>query len=179
MPPFGEASTVIVPPGKREWLAQVNGKRELWGGVALNTNLNYGNPAVRSAVVDSIVDYARQHPKAYYDICSSTLCQVYGGVTDAEPESDAAIVATAGEVLQSDGVSAYTEFIGGALLILGLLTRLAAGFVAINMFFAFFLVSIHHGLGSFDYTLAFAAIAVMLLFYGPGTLAIDRKLGLT
>jgi putative oxidoreductase len=74
-------------------------------------------------------------------------------------------------------VSAFTELIGGALLILGLLTRLSAMFVAINMLVAFFTVGIHHGLGSFDYTLAFAAIAVMLLFYGPGALAIDRKLG--
>jgi putative oxidoreductase len=74
-------------------------------------------------------------------------------------------------------VSAYAELIGGILLILGLFTRLAAAFIAINMFVAFFTVGIHHGLGSFDYTLAFAAIAVMLLFYGPGALAIDRKIG--
>ncbi len=74
-------------------------------------------------------------------------------------------------------VSAYTELVGGILLILGLLTRLAAAFIAINMFVAFFIVGIHHGLGSFDYSLAFAAIAVMLLFYGPGALAIDRKIG--
>jgi putative oxidoreductase len=74
-------------------------------------------------------------------------------------------------------VSAYTELIGGILLILGLFTRLAAALIAINMLVAFFTVSIHHGLGSFDYTLAFAAIAIMLLFYGPGALAIDRKIG--
>jgi putative oxidoreductase len=74
-------------------------------------------------------------------------------------------------------VSAYAEFIGGILLILGLLTRLSATFVAINMFFAFFLFNIHRGLGSFDYSLAFAAIAVMLLFYGGGALALDRKIG--
>ncbi len=40
-------------------------------------------------------------------------------------------------------VSAFTEFIGGILLVLGLLTRLAAAFVAINMFVAFFTVGIH------------------------------------
>jgi stage II sporulation protein D len=55
-------------------------------------------------------DYAREHPKAYYDICSSTSCQVYGGVGDAEPGSDAAIKATAGEVLEADGAAAFTEF---------------------------------------------------------------------
>jgi putative oxidoreductase len=74
-------------------------------------------------------------------------------------------------------VSAYVEFIGGILLVLGLFTRLAAAFIAINMFVAFFFVNIHRGLGSFDYSLAFAAIAVMLLFYGGGALALDRKIG--
>jgi putative oxidoreductase len=74
-------------------------------------------------------------------------------------------------------VSAYAELVCGILLILGLFTRLAAAFVAINMFVAFFTVGIHRGLGSFDYILAFASIAVMLLFYGPGILALDRKIG--
>ena len=55
-------------------------------------------------------DYARDHPKDYYDICSSTSCQVYGGVGDSQPASDAAIRATARQVLQSDGASAFTEF---------------------------------------------------------------------
>lgn len=50
-----------VPPDKVDWLAQVNGKKELWGGVAVNTNLNYGNPQVRHAVTDAIVKYAGEH----------------------------------------------------------------------------------------------------------------------
>ena len=74
-------------------------------------------------------------------------------------------------------ISAFTEFIGGILLILGLFTRLAAAFVAINMLVAFFTVGIHQGFGSYDYILAFAAIAIMLLFYGAGALALDRKIG--
>jgi len=74
-------------------------------------------------------------------------------------------------------VSAYTELIGGALLILGLLTRFAAGLVAINMFAAFFLVGIYQGFGIYNYILALAALATMLLFYGGGSLSLDRKLG--
>lgn len=74
-------------------------------------------------------------------------------------------------------VSAYTEFIGGILLILGLLTRLAAVFVAINMLAAFFLVGIHQGSGIYNYILALAALALMLAFYGAGSLALDRKIG--
>jgi hypothetical protein len=52
-----------IPAEKRDWLAEVNGKRELWGGVALNTNLNYGNPDVRGAMTGAIVDYAKDHPE--------------------------------------------------------------------------------------------------------------------
>lgn len=74
-------------------------------------------------------------------------------------------------------VSAYTEFVGGILLLLGLLTRLAAALVAINMFTALFTVGIHQGFGIYNYILALAVMAVMLLFCGPGRLAVDRKIG--
>lgn len=76
-------------------------------------------------------------------------------------------------------VSCYTEFVGGILLILGLLTRLAAAFIAVNMFAAFFLVGIHQGFGIYNYILALAVLATMLVFYGPGKLALDRKLGIS
>ncbi|HEY8996594.1 MAG TPA: DoxX family protein [Edaphobacter sp.] len=76
-------------------------------------------------------------------------------------------------------VSAFTEFIGGALLVLGLLTRPSAFFVAINMLVAFFTVGIHQGFGIYNYILALAAIAIMLVFYGGGALALDNKVGLS
>ena len=44
-------------------LAEVNGKRELWGGIPLNTNLCYSNPDVRSRMTDAIVDYCRTNPQ--------------------------------------------------------------------------------------------------------------------
>jgi putative oxidoreductase len=74
-------------------------------------------------------------------------------------------------------VSAYTEFVGGILLILGLLTRFAAALVAINMLVAFFLVGIHQGFGIYNYILALAALGIMLSFYGAGALSLDRKIG--
>lgn len=74
-------------------------------------------------------------------------------------------------------VSAFTQFVGGILLILGLLTRFAAGLVAINMLFAFALVGLHQGFGIYNYILALAALGLMLLFYGPGALALDRNIG--
>jgi putative oxidoreductase len=74
-------------------------------------------------------------------------------------------------------VSAFTELIGGILLIIGLFTRLAAAFVAINMLTAFVTVGIHQGFGIYNYILALAALAIMLLFYGAGALALDRRIG--
>lgn len=74
-------------------------------------------------------------------------------------------------------ISAYTEFIGGILLLLGLFTRLAAALVAINMLVAFFTVGIHEGFGIYNYILALAAIAIMLMLTGAGALGLDRKIG--
>ena len=76
-------------------------------------------------------------------------------------------------------ISALTEFIGGILLILGLLTRFAAFMVACNMLGAILLVTRHHGYTGSEYPLALLVIALMLLFYGAGTLALDRRFGLS
>ena len=76
-------------------------------------------------------------------------------------------------------VSAFTEFIGGILLVLGLLTRLAAAMIAINMLVAFFTVGIHQGFGVYNYILALAALAIMLVCYGAGAFALDRRIGLS
>jgi len=46
-----------------QWLAQLDGKRQLFHGVALNTNLCYGTPEVRSALTDRIAQYAAEHPE--------------------------------------------------------------------------------------------------------------------
>ena len=74
-------------------------------------------------------------------------------------------------------VSALTEFVGGALLLLGLFTRFAAFLVAINMLVALVMVNRHHGYGGSEYSLALFVIALMLFFYGAGVCALDRKLG--
>jgi putative oxidoreductase len=74
-------------------------------------------------------------------------------------------------------VSAFTELLGGVFLLLGLFTRFAAALIAINMLVAFATVGIHQGFGIYNYILALAAIAVMLVFYGAGALSLDRKIG--
>ena len=50
----------------RDMLALVNGKRELWGGVPMNTNLCYSQIGARSAITDSIVDYCKTHEHVNY-----------------------------------------------------------------------------------------------------------------
>jgi putative oxidoreductase len=74
-------------------------------------------------------------------------------------------------------VSALTEFIGGILLILGLLTRFAAFMVSVNMLVALIWVDRHHGYSASEYALALLVIALMLVFYGAGAAALDRKFG--
>lgn len=74
-------------------------------------------------------------------------------------------------------VSALTEFLGGALLIVGLFTRFAAFMIAINMTVALITVNLHKGYASSEYTLALIAMALMLLFYGAGAAATDRRFG--
>jgi putative oxidoreductase len=75
-------------------------------------------------------------------------------------------------------VSALTEFVGGILILLGLLTRFAAFMIAVNMLFAVMLVNRHHGYMGSEYSLALFVIAIMLIFCGAGVLALDRRLGL-
>jgi len=42
-------------------LAEINGKRQLFHGIALNTNLCYGNPETRGIVTDAVVEYAQEN----------------------------------------------------------------------------------------------------------------------
>jgi len=44
----------------------VEGKRELWQGIAANTNLCYANPKARERLAELVLDYARSHPEAHY-----------------------------------------------------------------------------------------------------------------
>jgi len=75
-------------------------------------------------------------------------------------------------------VSALTEFLGGICLILGLLTRLFAFLVAINMLFAIFTATIHRGYAGSELSIELLVMALMLVVSGPGRAALDRKLRL-
>ncbi len=69
--PFGiaglgwDTGDVVIPDDVQPMLAEVNGQRALWGGVPLNTNLCYSNPAVREIMAQDIVRYAREHPEVH------------------------------------------------------------------------------------------------------------------
>jgi putative oxidoreductase len=77
-------------------------------------------------------------------------------------------------------VAAFTEFFGGMLLIIGLLTRVAAFMTAIDMAVAIIKVHLHGGLlgpNSFALPLALFSISVMLVFTGCGWLGLDDFVG--
>jgi putative oxidoreductase len=77
-------------------------------------------------------------------------------------------------------VSAFAEFFGGMLLILGLLTRIAAFLVVIDMSVAIVKVHLHGGMlgnNSFAFPLCCFALALMLVATGPGALALDDLIG--
>ncbi|MCH7633912.1 MAG: DoxX family protein [Proteobacteria bacterium] len=74
-----------------------------------------------------------------------------------------------------------TEFFGGLLVAIGLLTRPAAiGIVAI-MAVAVFQVHLKNGFfwfnGGYEYPLLWGIIGIAILFRGGGALSVDRKIG--
>ena len=77
----------------------------------------------------------------------------------------------------SAAVSAYTEFLGGALILLGLLTRLAAIPLFINMLVATLTVRMKKVAGLDDFVELdeplYALSFVWLFFSGPGPVSLD------
>lgn len=55
-----------IPEETKQYLALVNGKRELYEGVALNTQLCYSNPTVIETVASSVADYCAGHSEVDY-----------------------------------------------------------------------------------------------------------------
>lgn len=52
-----------IADAERELIAEVDGKRELWGGIPINTELCYSNPEARRRMLDVIADWAEAHPE--------------------------------------------------------------------------------------------------------------------
>ena len=79
-------------------------------------------------------------------------------------------------------VSAFTELLGGLLILVGFFTRPAAVAICINLCVAIWKVHLHNGLlGSpdrpgFEFPLAAATLAFALIFFGAGPIALDHVL---
>ena len=76
--------------------------------------------------------------------------------------------------------ASFSEFLGGALILVGLFTRPAAFFVAVTMFVA----SMQHLSGGFfasnkgmEFPLTLAMMALATLFIGPGKYSLDAIFG--
>jgi putative oxidoreductase len=77
-------------------------------------------------------------------------------------------------------VVTLVEFVGGAVLILGLFTRLVAIPLAIEMLVATLLVHLPNGFsvanGGYEFTLVLLAASVALVLASPGEAALDKIL---
>ena len=68
------------------------------------------------------------------------------------------------------------EFIGGLAILLGVLTRIAAGFLAINMIGAILLVKLSKGfIDGYELDLLYLAIMISLMLTGPGNVSIEKN----
>lgn len=70
--PFGIEGTswdvkdYFIPEEAKEYLALINGKRELFGGIPLNTSLCYSNINVRERMTEAIAEYCRENGDVDY-----------------------------------------------------------------------------------------------------------------
>lgn len=74
-------------------------------------------------------------------------------------------------------LSAFIEFLGGLLVLLGLFTRCAAFAICIDLSVAIARVNFHNGLmgdHGYELPLALAALAFGLVFFGGGPIAFDH-----
>ena len=103
--------------------------------------------------------------------------KVFGGL-----HHHAQMVASLGLPAWLGYVSAFTEFLGGLLILVGFFTRIAAFAVFIDLFVAIWKVHLHNGLigtpdrPGYEFALAAAAIAFAIIFFGAGPIAIDHVL---
>ena len=79
------------------------------------------------------------------------------------------------------GIAAFSEFLGGILIIIGLLTRPAAFLIACTMLTAVIGVHWEHGFllsnNGFEYAGTLLLIAISLLILGGGNGSLDQRLG--
>jgi len=97
--------------------------------------------------------------------------KVFGGL-----HKHAEFVASLGMPAWLGYLSAAAEFFGGILLVVGLVTRIAALAVCIDLLVAIFKVHLHNGLlgqNGYQFPLALAAMAFAIIFTGSGPISLD------
>jgi putative oxidoreductase len=100
--------------------------------------------------------------------------KVFGGL-----HHHAQFVASLGLPAWLGYVSSFTEFLGGILVLAGFFTRAAAFAICINLVVAIWKVHWHNGLTGdhgYEFPLAAAALAFVLIFFGAGPIALDHVL---
>lgn len=56
----------VITEEQKALMAEIGGKRDLYHGVPLNTNLCYSSPVVMERFTDEVVRYAKEHPEVQY-----------------------------------------------------------------------------------------------------------------
>lgn len=98
--------------------------------------------------------------------------KVFGGL-----HHHAQFVASLGLPAWTAYLSAFAEFFGGILVLIGLFIRCAALAICIDLSVAIAKVHIHKGLmgqGGYEFPLALATLAFALIFFGGGPIAFDH-----
>lgn len=79
-------------------------------------------------------------------------------------------------------VAAFTELLGGLLIVAGFFTRVAAFALCVELVVAIWKVHLHNGLmgapdrPGYEFPLAVATLAFALIFFGAGPIAFDHVL---
>jgi SpoIID/LytB domain protein len=109
----GTLQSVAPRQGKRQTVNKLGMEAYLRGVVPQEVPALWAPAAVsaQSVAARTYAAYERSHPTAaHYDLCDTSLCQVYGGADVEHPSATAAIRATAGQGLYYDGRPAFTQF---------------------------------------------------------------------
>ena len=77
-----ETDDTELPEEKKALLAEVDGRRELFGGVPTNTNLCYSNPQAVELYSERVMEYVRQHKEA--DYLHLWLADMYNNTCECE-----------------------------------------------------------------------------------------------
>ena len=100
-------------PRQRDTVNIIAIENYLRGVVPLEMPASWHPQAVRSQAVAArtYATFEQARPLAgHYQICDTTRCQVYGGASAEHPLSDAAIKATANQIVTHGGEAAFTQF---------------------------------------------------------------------